>query len=101
MKASSILLLFFLSSCYTISIGTICHDKEYQANITRYYYENQFDIPDRKIHVFTERVDTTMIFINTPRRLETTIVFTDRDMTYIQRDSIVRKAFDYVLKDKR
>jgi len=95
-----ILLLLMLSSCYAISVTTVCYDDDYKGNVSKYYYENQFNvIPQRKVHVFVEAVDTTVIFLNTPKKYETTIVFTDREMTFKERDAIVKKALDYVLRD--
>lgn len=94
------LLFLLLCSCAIETVPVVCIDNGFQPHVLRYYYDNQFTIiPRRVVRVMTEDIDTTVVFAHTPKRLETVIVLPSRPMTFQERDQIVKRALDYVLKD--
>lgn len=102
MKLLLLIVALSLCSCTIKHVPVVCLEDKYRPHVLRYYYDNQFTIlPERVVYVIVEDVDTTVVFPDTPKKFQTAVVLPSRKMTFDERDQIVRRALDYVLKDIR
>lgn len=103
MRRISLIFALALASCYAPRKVTVdCQDApSYAPHVLRYYYDNQFNIiPERTVYLFEEEVDTIVVFTNTPRKFQTSVVV-PAGLPFEDRDRTIQRALDYVLKDKR